>query len=120
MSKNTLVIGASTNKERYSYRVIKKLLENNHKVFALGKKKGIIHDIIIYPNFQTFNAIHTITLYISPKIQKSYFDYILKLNPERVIFNPGTENFDFANLLTKNSINWENSCTLVLLSTNQY
>ena len=51
MSKNSLVIGASTNKERYSYRVIKKLLENNHKVFALGKKKGIIHDIIIYPNF---------------------------------------------------------------------
>jgi predicted CoA-binding protein len=120
MSKNTLVIGASINKERYSYRVIKKLLDKNHKVFAIGKNKDKIHDIIIHPNFKFFNKIHTITLYISPKIQKNYFDYVLKLNPKRVIFNPGSENFDFANFLSKNSIKWENSCTLVLLSTNQY
>ena len=54
------------------------------------------------------------------KIQESYYDYILKLNPKRVIFNPGTENVHFAYILTKNFIKWENSCTLVLLSTNQY
>ena len=120
MSKNTLVIGASTKKERYSYRVIEKLIIKNHKVFALGKKKGMIKDIIIHPNFQNFNSIHTITLYISPKIQENYYDYVLKLNPKRVIFNPGTENVHFTDILTKNSICWENSCTLVLLSTNQY
>ncbi len=49
MSKNTLVIGASTKKERYSYRVIEKLIIKNHKVFALGKKKGIVNNIIIDP-----------------------------------------------------------------------
>ena len=67
---------------------------------------------------ESFN--NTVTLYVSRKIQESYYDYILKLNPQRVIFNPGAENVRFAEILTKNSIKWENSCTLVLLSTNQY
>ena len=120
MSKNTLVIGASTKKERYSYRVIKKLIIKNHKIFALGRKKGIINDIIIHPNFQNFNSIHTITLYISPKIQENYYDYVLKLNPKRVIFNPGTENVHFADILTKNSIFWENSCPPAIIYTKQY
>ena len=120
MLKNTLVIGASTNKERYSYRVIEKLIDNNYKVYALGNKKGLINDVIIHSNFKEFDNIHTVTIYISPKIQESYYDYILKLNPRRVIFNPGTENFNFSELLTKNSIKWENSCSLILLSTNQY
>ena len=120
MLKNTLVIGASTKKERYSYRVIEKLIDKNYKVYALGNKKGLIDDVIIYSNFKEFDNIHTVTLYVSRKIQESYYDYILKLNPQRVIFNPGTENVHFAYILTKNFIKWENSCTLVLLSTNQY
>ena len=54
MLKNTLVIGASTKKERYSYRVIKKLIDKNYKVYALGNKKGLIDDVIIYSNFLKF------------------------------------------------------------------
>jgi len=120
MSKNTLIIGASINRDRYSYRVIKKLIQKNHQVFAIGKKKGNISDVIIHPTLNFFDDIHTVSLYISSKNQKKYYDYVFKINPKRVIFNPGTENFDFANFLSDNSIKWENSCTLVLLSTNQY
>ena len=61
MLKNTLVIGASTKKERYSYRVIKKLIDKNYKVYALGNKKGLIEDVIIYSNFKEFDNIHTVT-----------------------------------------------------------
>ena len=120
MLKNTLVIGASTKKERYSYRVIEKLIDKNYKVCALGNKKGLINDVIIYSNFKDFDNIHTVTLYVSSKIQESYYDYILKLNPQRVIFNPGTENIEFYQLLDKESIDYIEACTLVLLSTNQY
>jgi hypothetical protein len=42
------------------------------------------------------------------------------INPDRVIFNPGTENKEFQNILSKNGIKTEIACTLVLLSTNQY
>jgi len=37
-----------------------------------------------------------------------------------VIFNPGTENPEFYSILKENNIVFEESCTLVLLSTNQY
>jgi hypothetical protein len=52
--------------------------------------------------------------------QVIYYDYIISLNVNRVIFNPGTENTVFYELLKENGIKPEIACTLVLLSTNQY
>ena len=40
MSKKTLVLGASLNPERYSYKVIKMLKDKMHEVNALGLKSG--------------------------------------------------------------------------------
>ena len=56
MLKNTLVIGASTKKERYSYRVIEKLIDKNYKVYGLGNKIGLIDDVIIYDLTNQFSA----------------------------------------------------------------
>jgi len=64
--------------------------------------------------------IDTVTLYLNKKTQVSYYYYIVALNPKRVLFNPGTENPELENLLTKNNIAFEEACTLVLLSTGQY
>ena len=52
--------------------------------------------------------------------QSQYLNYLLKLKPKRVIFNPGSENEILMNKLEEKKISCENSCTLVLLSTNQY
>ena len=41
-------------------------------------------------------------------------EYILNLNPKRVIFNPGTENPAFFKLLERQNIAYEIACTLVL------
>ena len=46
--------------------------------------------------------------------------YILSLKPQRVIFNPGSENPKFEALLTSHHIQSLRACTLVLLSTGQY
>ena len=40
MSKKTLVLGASLNPERYSYKAIKMLKDKMHEVSALGLKHG--------------------------------------------------------------------------------
>ncbi|MGB5274760.1 MAG: CoA-binding protein, partial [Flavobacteriaceae bacterium] len=45
---------------------------------------------------------------------------ILKLNPKRVIFNPGTENPELYRLLEEQGIMAIEACTLVLLATDQY
>ncbi|MEQ3661699.1 MAG: CoA-binding protein [Flavobacterium sp.] len=116
----TLVIGASTNKERYSYKAISNLIAKSHQVVAIGSKKGMVMDIPVETEKLDFHAIDTVTIYLNPKAQKEYYDYILSLKPRRVIFNPGTENVEFSEILKANDVAFEESCTLVLLATNQY
>jgi hypothetical protein len=59
-------------------------------------------------------------MYINPSKQNELYDYIISLKPRRVIFNPGTENREFQQLLAKEGIEFEEACTLVLLRTNQF
>ena len=120
MVKKTLVLGASLNPDRYSNMAVKRLLLNNVNVKAIGSKTGTIDKVLIEKDFISFNNIHTITLYLNSVRQRDYYDYIISLKPQRVIFNPGTENIEFYNLLKNKSIKYLEACTLVLLSTNQY
>lgn len=118
--KKTLVIGASTNPARYSYLAINMLLETNHEVVALGLRKGNVGGVEITSEKKMFLAIDTVTLYIGPKHQPEYYDYIISLKPKRVIFNPGTMNPEFKSLLETNGVEVDIACTLVLLRTNSY
>lgn len=116
-----LVIGASTNPERYSNMAVKKLNENGHEVYALGIKEGKVDNTEIHTGKPVLKDIHTITMYISPEIQKEYYDYILNVvKPERIIFNPGTENYELSGLAKNAGIKYEQACTLVLLSMNNF
>ncbi|WP_418639142.1 CoA-binding protein [Winogradskyella sp.] len=120
MNKKTLVIGASLKPERYSHMAIKKLRHYKHEVKAFGLRSGMVDDVSIDTELMSYKGIDTVTLYLNPTRQTTYYDYIIGLNPKRVIFNPGTENSEFYNLLRQNNIAYEVACTLVLLSTNQY
>ena len=116
----TLIIGASPNRHRYSYKAIQKLRKLNFDVYALGLNDGLIMDVKIQTKPINFKKIHTVSIYLRPQNKFQYFNYLLKLMPERVIFNPGSENKILMNKLEEKKISCENSCTLVLLSTNQY
>lgn len=118
--RKTLVIGASENPERYSYKAITSLLKHHQPVEAIGQKTGMIGQVQFNTTQVPFTAIDTVTLYINPQIQKNYYSYILSLHPQRVIFNPGTENPEFYQLLEDAGISYIEACTLVLLSTGQY
>ena len=118
--KKTLIIGASKNPERYSYKAAKALLNNGHKIEMLGLRSDTIFNQVVDVEKKDFKDIDTVTLYIGPHNQSDYYDYIISLNPKRVIFNPGTENPEFQALLSSANIGYEEACTLVLLSLNQY
>ena len=118
--KNTVVMGASQNEERYSNMAVKKLVANNHPVSAIGNKEGLINNIKIIKDNPFISDVDTVTLYLNPENQKPYYDYILSLHPKRIIFNPGTENDELKKLAEAEGIKTMEACTLVLLSTNQY
>ena len=102
MNNTTLVIGASTNPNRYSNIAIKRLRDKNLSVLALGLRKGRVLDVDIDDEKVAYKNIDTVTLYLNPKRQEEYYGYIISLQPRRVIFNPGTENMEFIKLLSTN------------------
>ena len=116
----TLVFGASLKPNRYSNIAIHRLLENNIKTLAFGLKVGNVGAVQIKTNLSEMQNIHTVTLYINPERQKQYYRQLIDLAPKRVIFNPGTENPEFYELLKNAGIEVEVACTLVLLATEQY
>ncbi|KAB7529575.1 CoA-binding protein [Flagellimonas olearia] len=116
----TLVIGASINPGRYSNIAIRRLVENHVETTAFGISRGTVSGIQITDNLDNFQNIDTVTLYLNPKRQKEYYQKIVDLKPRRVIFNPGTENPEFQEILSKEGIEVQEACTLVLLATGQY
>src|SRR5687767_12884929 len=120
VAKKTVVLGASDNPARYSYLALKKLQAYKHPVVAIGKKKGKVGEVSIQTDHLPVEGVDTITLYLNPQNQKEYYDYILELKPNRIIFNPGTENNDLIKQAKDNGIEPVIGCTLVMLSTGMY
>jgi predicted CoA-binding protein len=120
ISKKTLVLGASPNANRYSYMAIERLRNFKHPVVGVGKRPGKVADVEIDTTQPVMEDVDTITMYMNASNQKDYYDYILSLHPKRIIFNPGAENDELEQLASKNGIQTQEACTLVLLSTGQY
>lgn len=116
----TLVIGASTNPSRYSYKAIKLLRDHKHDVIALGLREGKVSDVIFETEFPHQQSIDTVTMYIGPRHQPNYYEDIIGLQPRRVIFNPGTENNELYEMLADHDIEVVEACTLVMLRTGVY
>lgn len=118
--KKTLILGATTNKDRYAFKAAEKLTNAGHSIIPFGIKKGTVFGKKIINEWSGFEGVDTVTLYVGPERQVDYFQKIISIQPKRVIFNPGTENPKFQIMLTNANIYFEEACTLVLLSLNKY
>jgi uncharacterized protein len=118
--KKTLVFGATPNPERYAYQAAIRLKSKGYDVILYGLKKGEIGGMEILNTPPQLEDVDTVTLYIRPELQKPYYDYIVSLKPKRIIFNPGTENFELIKLAKEKNIAVEIGCTLVMLTVGTY
>ena len=120
-TKKTVVLGASTNPSRVSHQAVHRLTSAGFDVVPVGIRKGAIAGIDIQNGSPEIGGVDTVTLYLNPQRQLPYYDYILnKLEPKRIIFNPGTENHELRKLANEKGIETEYACTLVMLSLNIY
>ena len=117
--KNVLVLGASLSADRYSNMAMIKLKSKGFSVFSLGKRKGRVASMEIQTKQFLIENLYAISLYLNAVNQVDYYQYIVQLKPEKVIFNPGAENGALESLLNKHKIPFERACTLVLLSLDQ-
>lgn len=122
MNKKTIVFGATDNPSRYAYMAVNSLLRHGHEVVPVGIKKGNVQglEILNLKEKPLVDDVDTITLYVGPQNQPEWYDYLLSLNPKRIIFNPGTENSELIRLARERGIEPVIACTLVMLSLNDY
>lgn len=120
--KKTVIIGATTNSTRYAYMAAERLTQNGHEIVPVGIKTGLVFGQEILPIRENpiILDVNTITLYLGPKHQPEYYDYLLSLKAARMIFNPGTENLELMKLAESNQIEVVEGCTLVMLSIGNY
>lgn len=118
--KKTLVIGATENRDRYANQAAQSLLKRGHAIELLGLRAGEIEGHPIRTGQPDLSGIDTVTMYVGPRNQPVYYDYIRQMKPRRVIFNPGAENPDFARELRSDGIEPIDACTLVMLSVGTY
>lgn len=120
--KKTVVIGASPNPARYAYIAANMLTEYDHEIVPIGIKKGSLagKTILNLRERPDIEMVDTITLYIGPANQPEWYDYIIGLNPKRIIFNPGTENAELVKRAENNNIEVVFGCTLVMLRGGNY
>ncbi|TAL16464.1 CoA-binding protein [bacterium] len=115
------VLGASPNPERFSNRAVRRLREKGHKVIPVNVNCVPVEGL---PALKTLGEIQeevdTVCVYVGPSNIKSSIEEIVKLNPKRVILNPGAESEELKAALNKAGIPCKEACTLVLLSSGEF
>lgn len=117
---NIVVLGAGTSPYRYSYLAAERLQNHGHQVVAVGYHPGLCAGIPIQTDFAPIANVDTVTLYVAPHRQPYWQDFIFKLKPKRLIFNPGTENDDLQRQAEEQSIEVVEGCTLVMLGSGTF
>ena len=122
MGKKTVIVGATPNQGRYAFLAASMLREYDHEIVPIGIKKGEVagKEILDIRQKPPINDVDTVTLYIGPRHQPEWYEYLLSLKPKRIIFNPGTENEEFEKLAESRGIEAMQACTLVLLRSHQF
>lgn len=118
--RKTVVIGASPNPQRFAYRAVMSLNREGHEPIPVGLRSGDINGIPIHTDMPQIDDVDTVSLYVGPQNQLSWYEYIIGLNPKRIVFNPGTENRELEEMAREAGIKTEHGCTLVMLSVGTY
>jgi uncharacterized protein len=118
--KKTVVLGATDNPDRFAYRAANSLVRHGYEIAPVGIKQGTVAGKEIINDKRPIPDVDTVTLYVGSRNLPEWYEYILGLNPKRIIFNPGTENDELMRLANAKGIQTVEGCTLVMLSAGMY
>ena len=118
--RTIVILGASANPSRYSNMLMRRLLKRpDYAIVPVNPAQPEIEGTPVQPALSSVPAAPDIlTMYVSPSRSAALESDIVRLNPRKVIFNPGAENPPLEAALNRAGIATENACSLVLLSQN--
>ena len=118
--RKVVVLGASLKVYRYSFQAVHRLIQEGFEVYPVGVRKGKIGNREIITDPKYIAGVETVLLYLNASNQIKYYDFIFDLNPQRLIFNPGSENAELAHLAVLRGIQVINECALVLMDLEEF
>ncbi|MDQ8180969.1 2-amino-4-hydroxy-6-hydroxymethyldihydropteridine diphosphokinase [Pelagicoccus sp. SDUM812005] len=115
------VVGASPKPDRYANMAQRQLMEAGHEVALVApREESILGVPVVRTLTDCPNPVDTVTLYIGSARVDGILEDLLSVRPQRVIFNPGTENQGVRSRLEQEGIETLEACTLVMLRTGQW
>ncbi|WP_078118166.1 CoA-binding protein [Thiosocius teredinicola] len=115
------VLGASPKPARYANQCIRLLQQHGYRITPVHPRFDEIESLPVTHSLDAIDSeVHTLTLYVGPKLLEPQADEIVQLKPGRVIFNPGTESSLIQSKLDDAGIEWFEACTLVMIKTGQF
>ena len=118
----TLIIGASPKPHRFAYKALLALQDKQQAVLLFAARGGSIEGLPVATSLADIDAcdVDTITLYVNPERLKPMYQAIIELQPNRIIFNPGTESAAAKALFEPLGIACIEDCTLIMLREGHY
>ena len=115
------VLGASKNRDRYSYKAFTMLKEYGHTPIPVHPVLKELEGVAVAASLDEIEGpVDTLTVYVGPQHIAGEIPKIVALRPGRVILNPGTESNELKAALDEAGIPYMEACTLVLLRTSQF
>ncbi len=120
-AQTVAILGASAKPDRFSYKAFQLLRQHGHQTIPIHPTLEHIDGVTVASALdQVHDAVDTLTIYVNPLVSAGLAEAIVALKPGRVIFNPGTQSPELAQMLDANGILYQEACTLVLLNTGQF
>lgn len=115
------VLGASPKEDRYSFKAVRMLKEHGFEPIPVHPAGHNVDGIKGLKSLDDISeSVDTLSVYVNAGVSSAELEKILRLNPRRVIFNPGAENPALATTLREAGIEVVEACTLVMLRTEQF
>lgn len=113
------IIGASPDKSRMSNKAIRAYLKKGFKVFPINPKYTEIEGLKVYESLKQLKIKpEIISVYTNPLITETLIDDIVKINPKKVFFNPGSTDKQTLHKIDKTKLNYERLCSIMALGEN--
>ncbi len=109
------VVGASRDKSKYGFKVLKDLIDNGYKAVPVNPKAEKILNLKVYPDLLSIDKkIDVAVMVVPPKIVLGVLRQVKFLKINKVWLQPGSESKEALDFCAKNNIKcMHNACIML-------
>lgn len=110
------VVGASTDPERFGYKLYMKLKEHGYKVYPVNPGYDEVDGAKCYPSLSDLpEKPDVIDMVVNPRIGRNIVEEAAQLGIEYIWLQPGTHNEEIIKQIKEKDISYVKNCVLVAL-----